>query len=92
MDAVPGDPDRHHRAVGIGFARFLGLFVPQVSESNYIIPPVHVSSGYAFSLSTAQLVCILLIAFLTWTNSRGLQYGKSCRTFSPPRKWARCSD
>jgi len=63
-------------AVGIGFARFLGLFVPQVSESNYIIPPVHVSSGYAFSLSTAQLVCILLIAFLTWTNSRGLQYGK----------------
>ena len=63
-------------AVGIGFARFLGLFVPQVSESNYIIPPLHVSSGYAFSLSTAQLVCILLIAFLTWTNTRGLQYGK----------------
>src|SRR5579863_3984841 len=51
-------------AVGVGFARFLGVFAPQVSESNYIIPPVHISSGYALSLSTAQLVGIVLIAFL----------------------------
>ena len=33
-------------------------------------------AGYALSLSTAQLVGILLIALLTWTNTRGLEYGK----------------
>ncbi len=63
-------------AVGVGFARFLGVFAPWVSESNYIIAPVHLSSGYALSLSTAQLIAIVLIALLTWTNTRGLEYGK----------------
>jgi APA family basic amino acid/polyamine antiporter len=63
-------------AVAVGFARFLGVLWPRISESNYIIAPVHVSSGYALSLSTAQLVGLLLISLLTWTNTRGLQYGK----------------
>src|SRR5579872_7460714 len=40
-------------AVSIGFARFLGVLWPRVAETNYIIPPVHLSSGYALSLSTA---------------------------------------
>jgi APA family basic amino acid/polyamine antiporter len=63
-------------AVAVAFARFLGILVPSISESNYLIPPVHLSSGYAISLSTAQLVGVLLIALLTWTNSRGLNYGR----------------
>jgi APA family basic amino acid/polyamine antiporter len=63
-------------AVGIAFARFLGVLWPDIREDNYLIRPVHVSSGYAISLSMAQLVGVLLIAFLTWTNTRGLQYGK----------------
>ncbi len=63
-------------AVAVAFGRFLGVLWPAVSESAYLIPPVHVSSGYAFSLSTAQLVALLLVAFLTWNNMRGLQYGK----------------
>src|SRR5271155_2961960 len=63
-------------AVAIAFARFSGVLFPSVSESHYLIAPVHISNGYAFSLSTAQLVAIALIAILTWTNSRGLQYGK----------------
>ena len=63
-------------AVAVGFARFLGVLWPAVSESNYIIAPLHVSSGYALSLSTAQLVGMMVIALLTWTNTRGLQYGK----------------
>ncbi|MGH9591886.1 MAG: APC family permease, partial [Bryobacteraceae bacterium] len=46
------------------------------SETNYLIAPIHVSTGYAFSLSTAQLVGVAVIALLTWTNSRGLEYGK----------------
>jgi APA family basic amino acid/polyamine antiporter len=63
-------------AVAVGFARYLGVLVPWVSESNYLIPPLHLSSGYAVSMSTTQLVAIALIALLTWTNTRGLEYGR----------------
>ena len=47
-----------------------------IAEDHYLIAPMHVSTGYAVSLSTAQLVGVLLIALLTWTNTRGLQYGR----------------
>ena len=52
------------------FARYLGILWPQISESHYLIPPLHISTGYAISLSTAQLVAILVILILSWTNSR----------------------
>ncbi|HEV2198654.1 MAG TPA: amino acid permease [Bryobacteraceae bacterium] len=68
-------------AVGVAFARYLGILWPTISESNYLIPPLHVSTGYAISLSTAQLVAILVILFLSWTNSRGLHYGKRVQNF-----------
>jgi basic amino acid/polyamine antiporter, APA family len=63
-------------AVAVAFARFSGILVPWVAEDNYLVPPVHLSTGYAVSLSTAQLIGILLIVLLTWTNTRGLKYGK----------------
>jgi APA family basic amino acid/polyamine antiporter len=63
-------------AVGVAFARFLGILMPSVAEDRYLIPPIHISTGYALSLSTAQLVGMLLIVLLTWTNTRGLRYGK----------------
>ena len=63
-------------AVSVAFGRFLGILVPSVAEDNYLIAPIHLSTGYAVSLSTAQLVAIVLIALLTWTNTRGLKYGK----------------
>ena len=63
-------------AVAVAFARFLGVLWPSVSEANYLIAPVHLSSGYALSLSTAQLVGIVLIVLLTWSNTRGLEVGK----------------
>jgi basic amino acid/polyamine antiporter, APA family len=63
-------------AVGVAFGRFLGILVPWVAEDNYLIPPIHLSTGYAVSLSSAQLIAIVLIALLTWTNTRGLKYGK----------------
>jgi APA family basic amino acid/polyamine antiporter len=63
-------------AVAVAFGRFLGVLWPVVAENRYIVPPVHLSTGYAVSLSTAQLVAVLLIALLTWTNTRGLEYGK----------------
>jgi APA family basic amino acid/polyamine antiporter len=63
-------------AVAVGFARFASVLIPPVAEDRYIIPPVHITTGYALSLSTVQLVAILVIALLTWTNSQGLDYGK----------------
>jgi APA family basic amino acid/polyamine antiporter len=64
-------------AVGIGFARYLGILWPYIAEDHYLIAPIHFSSGYAVSLSTAQLTGALVIIFLTWTNTRGLVYGKN---------------
>jgi basic amino acid/polyamine antiporter, APA family len=63
-------------AVAVAFARFLGLLAPGIAETNYIIAPIHLSEGYAISLSTAQLVGVVIIALLTFTNTRGLEYGK----------------
>lgn len=63
-------------AVAVAFARFSGELWPQIAEDRYLIAPVHLSSGYALSLSTAQRVGLLVIALLTWTNSRGLAYGR----------------
>ncbi|MGH9404310.1 MAG: APC family permease [Terriglobia bacterium] len=63
-------------AVAVAFARFSGVLAPWISETHYLIAPVHLSQGYALSFSSAQLVAVLVIALLTWTNSRGLEYGK----------------
>jgi len=63
-------------AVAIAFAKFLGVFVSAVAFDNYLVAPLSLARGYAISLSTEQLTAILLIALLTWTNTRGLQIGK----------------
>lgn len=63
-------------AVAVAFARFMGVLAPSISESNYIIQPTHLFGSYAISLSTAQLVAIILILLLTATNTRGLKTGK----------------
>lgn len=63
-------------AVAVGFARYLGVLWPRISESSYLIPPIHISRTYAVSLSSAQLVGILLIVLLSWSNARGIRYGK----------------
>jgi basic amino acid/polyamine antiporter, APA family len=63
-------------AVAVGFGRYFGALVPWIADDHYLIAPIHFSTGYAISLSTTQLVGVLLIALLTWTNTRGLEYGR----------------
>ena len=63
-------------AVAVAFARFLGVLAPSISESRYLITPIHLSAHYALTLSTAQLVAVLVIAVLTATNTLGVEYGK----------------
>src|ERR1051325_2583593 len=62
-------------AVAVGFARYTGVLIPWVSESNYLVAPIR-CGGYAISLSTAQLVGLAMIALLTFMNTRGLRLGK----------------
>jgi APA family basic amino acid/polyamine antiporter len=63
-------------AVAVGLARFLGVLVPAVSATQWVIPPINLSANYAVSLSTQQLAGILVIVLLTAINSRGVTIGK----------------
>lgn len=62
-------------AVSVAFAKFLGVFWPAISaDVNPFFLPI-VLGRYAISLSTQQLVALVLIAVLTLTNTRGLRLG-----------------
>ncbi|MDQ2937756.1 MAG: amino acid permease [Acidobacteriota bacterium] len=62
-------------AVAVAFANFTGVLTNTVSADNYIVAP-HGFGGYAISLSTQQLLAVVMILFLTLTNTRGLKTGK----------------
>src|SRR5881296_1897576 len=59
-------------AVSVGFARYFGVLLPWIADERYLIAPIHLSTGYAVSLSTTQVVGILMIAVLTWLNTLGV--------------------
>jgi APA family basic amino acid/polyamine antiporter len=63
-------------AVAVAFARYSGVLVPWIAEDRFLVGPLHLSPGYAVSLSSNQFVAVAMIALLTWTNTRGLEYGK----------------
>jgi len=63
-------------AVAVAFSRYLGVLAPAISPTAWIIPPINLSANYAVSLSTQQVVAILIIVLLTFINTRGLQIGK----------------
>lgn len=63
-------------AVAVAFARFAGVLWPAIDEDEYLIAPLHLTEGYAVSLSTNQLLAVLLIGLLTVTNLFGVNYGK----------------
>jgi APA family basic amino acid/polyamine antiporter len=63
-------------AVVVAFARHLGVIWPAIGDDHFIVSPIHLSQTYALSLSTTQAVGILVIALLTWTNTKGLEYGR----------------
>ena len=63
-------------AVAVGFARYLGILIPSIGEEKYLIAPKRLFGSYAISLSTAQVVAVLMIVLLTFMNTRGLKLGK----------------
>ena len=62
-------------AVAVAFANFTGVLTSTIAGDNYLIAP-RAFGGYAISLSTQQLLAIVMILFLTFTNTRGLKTGK----------------
>src|SRR5258708_16606089 len=75
-------------AVAVAFARFTGVLMPSISEDHYLIPPIRISTHYAVSLSSAQLLALAIIALLTFTNTRGLRYGKAIQNIFTVAKTA----
>ena len=73
-------------AVAVAFANFTGVLTESISGDHYLIPqlvilkPFKVGSasfnGYALSLSTQQLLAVVMILLLTLLNTRGLKTGK----------------
>lgn len=63
-------------AVAIAFARFSGVAFPGISESRYLVAPVHVLPDYAISLSTAQALALGVILLMAVINCYGVQWGK----------------
>jgi APA family basic amino acid/polyamine antiporter len=57
-------------AVGMAFAKFSGVIFPAISESHTLL-----DVGF-LKISTVHIVAILMIFFLSWSNSRGIRTGK----------------
>jgi APA family basic amino acid/polyamine antiporter len=61
-------------AVGVAFAKFTAYLIPQVSDE------ITLFSIGSLHISPAQILAIILIIFLTYINTRGIQSGKIIQT------------
>jgi APA family basic amino acid/polyamine antiporter len=61
-------------AVAVAFSRFTSYLIPEVGEDVILL-----TLG-TFKVSAAQVLAILLIVFLTYTNTRGIKGGKIIQT------------
>jgi len=63
-------------AVGVAFSKFAGYFIPalELKDENVLF------QFGSFHVYIAQLVSIVLIIFLTYVNTRGIQSGKLIQT------------
>ena len=57
-------------AVGMAFAKFLGVIIPVFSEKNILF------DLHFIKINAAELIAIVSIVLLTWLNANGLDYGK----------------
>src|SRR6266567_2328278 len=73
-------------AVAVAFANFTGVLTDFISAERFIASPLIIIrpfavgsvtfNGYALSLSTQQLLAVMMIIVLTLINTRGLKTGK----------------
>ena len=57
-------------AVGMAFAKFMGVLIPWFSEKNILF------EFGRFKISTVHALAIFNIAFLSWLNAQGIRLGK----------------
>ena len=71
-------------AVGVAFGKFLGVFAPSISSTNWIlhlwkVPPIHVGAmvlgNMDVGLNTQNLMAILMVIFLSIINVFGIKTG-----------------
>ncbi len=62
-------------AVAVAFAKYTAVFFPVFSVDNILLDVL------GLKISAAQLLAIVLIAFLSYFNSRGIEGGKTIQTF-----------
>ena len=71
-------------AVAVGFGKYLGSFLPGVSETAWLAGPWTVPAlkvggitvgPYPFGLTTARAAGIVVMVFLSWVNTRGVHLG-----------------
>lgn len=72
-------------AVAVAFSRFTSYLIPAVGEGNILwgIEKGADAAGvmqYSFSINAAQLLAIISILFLTYTNTKGVKGGKIIQT------------
>ena len=75
-------------AVGVAFGKFLGVFFPSVSATNWLLHIAHVPAipigpmvlgNMDIGLNTANLAAIVIITLLTLLNTFGLKMGSSVK-------------
>jgi len=71
-------------AVGVAFGKFLGIFFPSISSSNWIlhfwkVPPIHVGpmtlGNMEVGLNTQNLIAVLVVIVLSVINVFGVKIG-----------------
>lgn len=72
-------------AVAVAFARYTAYIFPIVGEDNILwgIEKGVDATGvmqYSFSISAAKILAVIMILFLTYTNTRGVKEGKIIQT------------
>jgi APA family basic amino acid/polyamine antiporter len=67
-------------AVGVAFSKFAAYLIPALSETNFLLKITTGTNAAGaptfFTISAAQIISILLIAFLTYTNTKGVKGAK----------------
>lgn len=56
-------------AVAVAFAKYTGIFAPRISADNYLF------GRGRFGLTTQELLAIVVVLLLSWSNTRGIRTG-----------------
>lgn len=59
-------------AVAVAFAKYLGVFVPELGDG--VAGELFKIGNYSFT--TGKIVAVIMVLFLTWMNSLGVEEGK----------------